>query len=100
MSRNGTRVSVGPANEVGVIQQLRCIAALLKGHFRAAAQTDWLLDPLPIINFGMAGVEIFVIISVLVMFVAGDMPASVSSGKSGSSGSCRFTGSLRFCSSA
>ncbi|WP_242147563.1 acyltransferase family protein [Sphingomonas sp. BAUL-RG-20F-R05-02] len=60
----------GGTFDVVSIQQLRGLAAMLVVFQHANAATDWLFAPFSHLKFGIAGVDIFFVISGFIMYVA------------------------------
>jgi exopolysaccharide production protein ExoZ len=60
----------GSGSEVVSIQQLRGLAAMLVVFHHANAATTWLFAPFSSLKFGVAGVDIFFVISGFIMYVA------------------------------
>jgi exopolysaccharide production protein ExoZ len=60
----------GGRSEVVSIQQLRGLAAMLVVFEHANAAADWLFAPFSHLKFGIAGVDIFFVISGFIMYVA------------------------------
>jgi exopolysaccharide production protein ExoZ len=60
----------GSGSEVVSIQQLRGLAAMLVVFHHSNAATGWLFAPFAGLKFGIAGVDIFFVISGFIMYVA------------------------------